>query len=228
MKESDDWFRQDAVDKAAAEIAAERGCGFDEVKPYQVAKKLGIEKPGGDFYEKVYDWRRRRQAESTVAAIEVPAEATAAFRAALDQFASEAMAEFNRTVRTIAGTIDQTAALRVADAERRRDGSEAEKIDLLDVCRQAEVDRDAALVRVAELQNALGEAQRQADKLTGRLEQRAIDAALAVAQEERTRGAADHEADPSATVQQPVKQIGQVEMPLPVAADPSPDAQPSD
>lgn len=67
--------------------------------------------------------------------------------------------------------------------------------------------------------------QRQADKLAGRIEQRAIDAALAIAQAERTRGAPDYEADPTVAVQEPVKPIGQVEIPLPVAADPFPDAQ---
>ena len=67
--------------------------------------------------------------------------------------------------------------------------------------------------------------QRQADKLAGRLEQRAIGAALAIAQAELTRGAPDYEADPTVAVQEPVKPIGQVEMPLPVAADPSPDVQ---
>ncbi len=74
-------------------------------------------------------------------------------------------------------------------------------------------------------QRAIDEVQRQADQLAGRLEQRAIDAALAIAQAERTRGAPDYEADPPVAVQEPVKPIGQVEMPLPVAADPSPDAQ---
>lgn len=219
MKDSEDWFRQDAVDQAANMVAAERGCGFDEVKPYQVAKKLGIAKPGGDFYEKVYDWRRRRHAETPVMAIEVPAEASAAFRAALDQFATDAMAEFARTVRTVAGMLDQSASLRVADAERRRDGSEAERMDLLALCCQVEAERDAALAQVAELTQELTDVRRQVDRLAGRLEQRAIDTAAMLAGRELMSGTPDGDAEPEAAVAVPSVEAEQVEMKLPIAPD---------
>ncbi|WP_446652588.1 hypothetical protein [Blastomonas sp.] len=222
MKDSDDWFRQKAVDQAADETAAERGCGPEEVKPYQVAKKLGIEKPGGDFYEKVYDWRRRRQAETSVTGIEVPVEASVAFRAALDQFSNDAMVEFARTVRAVGGTIDQAASLRVAAAERSRDGSEAERMDLLGLCRQVEAERDAALVQVAELTRELTDVRRQVDLLTGRLQQRAIDAAAMLAGRQLASETSESHVEPDAadvTASAAGETQGpQTEMALPMAA----------
>lgn len=174
MKESSEWVRQKTVDEAASKIVVERQCTVAEVKPYWVAKKLGVD-PSGEIYEKVYDWQRRAEAENAGSAVVVPAEAEAEFRNALDHLTAAGMASFIRAVRMAGGAFDHAAGLRVADAELRANRANAARVDVLALCREAETERDEGVARIVELEHALAEAQRQIERLTGRLEQRAID-----------------------------------------------------
>lgn len=176
MKDSHEWVRQPMVDKAADEIVAARGCTPAEVTPYQVAKHLSCE-PNGSLYAKVRDWRRRRQDEMGLAAIDMPAGAEADFRALLEQLTMQALDHFVRTVRLVGGDLDRTAAMRVADAERRRVEAESETAEVLDLCQKAEAELLATTVRIGALEDALAQAQRREDVLRGRLDQREADAA---------------------------------------------------
>jgi len=164
------------VDKAADECVAARGCTPAEVTPYQVARHLGCE-PNGALYAKVRDWRRRRQDEIGSAAIDMPAGAEADFRAMIDQLTIQAVDHFVRTVRMVGGDLDRTAAMRIADAERRRVEAESETAEVLDLCEKAEVGLAAATVKIGALEDALAQAQRREDVLRGRLEQREADTA---------------------------------------------------
>lgn len=176
MKNSDEWVRQPMVDKAADEIVAARGCTPAEVTPYQVAKHLSCE-PNGSLYAKVRDWRRRRQDETALTAIDMPAGVEAGFRAMLEHLTTQAVDHFVRTVRMVGGDLDRTAAMRIADAERRRVEAESETAEVLDLCQKTETDLAAATVRVGMLEDALAQAQRREDVLRGRLDQREADAA---------------------------------------------------
>ena len=176
MKNSDAWVRQPMVDKAADEDIAARGCTPAEVTPYQVARHLGCE-PNGALYAKVRDWRRRRQDEMGLATIDMPAGAEGDFRAMLEQLTTQAVDHFVRTVRMVGGDLDRTAAMRIADAERRRVEAESETAEVLDLCQKAETDLAAATVRIGTLEDALAQAQRREDVLRGRLDQREADAA---------------------------------------------------
>jgi len=176
VKDSYEWVRQPMVDKAADEVVAARGCTPTEVTPYQVARHLGCE-PNGALYAKVRDWRRRRQDEIGLAAIDMPAGAETDFRAMLEQLTLQAVDHFVRTVRMVSGDLDRTAAMRVADAERRRVEAESETAEVLDLCQKAEAELSAATVRIDALEDALAQAQRREDVLRGRLDQREADAA---------------------------------------------------
>ena len=175
MKESNEWVRQPKVDMAADEVVAERGCHPGEVKPYWVAKKLGVEQNGA-LSEKVFDWRRRRIAENATLTIAVPPQAEAAFREHFDQLGRDAVDIFRRTVGTIGSELDRAATLRINDAERRRDQAEIDRDDVLVLCRQAEEQRAGLEAQVADLRKQLDEARRANDRLLGRLEQRDRDA----------------------------------------------------
>ncbi|MDJ0278817.1 hypothetical protein QLH51_18655 [Sphingomonas sp. 2R-10] len=164
------------VDKAADEIVAARGCTPAEVTPYQVARHLNCE-PNGLLYSKVRDWRRRRQDEIGLAAIDMPAGTEADFRAMLELLTTQAFDHFVRTVRMVGGDLDRTAAMRVADADRRRVEAESETAEVLDLCQAAEAGLAAATVRIGALEDALAQAQRREDVLRGRLDQREADAA---------------------------------------------------
>lgn len=175
MTESEEWLRQDMVDTKADEVLAERECAVEEVKPYWVGKKFGI-KPNGAFCLKVYDWRRRRQAEADRPSIDVPPEVISELRESIARFNAELMASFMRTVRMIGGDIDRVAMLRVTDAERRRDQIDSDLVDMGDICQIAEAALADALARIAQLELKLDEARSREDRLVGRLEQREVDA----------------------------------------------------
>lgn len=175
MKESNEWVRQPKVDTAADKVAAERGCHPAEVKPYWVAKMLGVEHNGA-LSEKVFDWRRRRMAENATLTVVVPTQAEVEFRERFEQLGRDAVAIFRRTVATIGSEIDHAAALRIADAERRRDQAEVDRDDVLVLCRQAEEQRAKLEAQLADLQMKLEEARRANYRLLGRLEQRELDA----------------------------------------------------
>jgi len=197
VKDSNEWVRQPMVDKAADEIVAARGCTPAEVTPYRVAKHLGCE-PNGALYANVRDWRRRRQDEMGLAAIDMPAGAETEFRAMLEKLTTEATDHFVRTVRILGTDLDRTAALRIADAERRRVEAESETAEILDLCQNAESDLAAAHAKVGLLEDALAQAQRREDMLRGRLEQRDADAAkLGTTTEPVKVAAADGTAAPS-------------------------------
>lgn len=181
MKESNEWVRQPKVDTAADKVAAERGCHPAEVKPYWVAKMLGVEHNGA-LSEKVFDWRRRRIAENATLTVAVPTQAETEFRDHFDQLGRDAVAIFRRTVMTIGSELDHAAALRIADAERRRDQAEVDRDDVLVLCRQAEDQRAKLEAQVTDLQKQLDEARRINDRLLGRLEQREHDAKAQAAQ----------------------------------------------
>lgn len=141
-----------------------------------MAKHLGCE-PNGALYAKVRDWRRRRQEELGLAAIDVPPGAESGFRAILDQLTADATDHFVRTIRLVGSDIDRSAALRVTDAERRRNEAQAETAEVLELCQRAEAALAAAMARIGALEQTLAEAQRREDVLRGRLEQREADAA---------------------------------------------------
>lgn len=190
MKEAHEWVRQPKVDAAADKVAAERGCHPSEVKPYWVAKMLGVEHNGA-LSEKVFDWRRRRLAENATLTIAVPTHAETAFREHFDQLGRDAVAIFRRTVGTIGSELDHAAALRISDAERRRDQAEVDRDDVLVLCRQAEEQRGKLEARVADLQKQVDEARRVNDRLLGRLEQRERDAKTQATQPAATPAPAD-------------------------------------
>lgn len=171
MKKSSDWLRQPSLDKKLDQLVQERDCTPAELIPYDAAKALDIE-PSGEFYKKVRDWKQRRASESGAPVMEVPPHAHAAFRETVDRFADEAMGAFVRAVRTVGGDLDRAATLRITDAERRADKAQAEANGLLDHWATAETQRDAALARVADLEQMLGDARHREDVMSVRLEER--------------------------------------------------------
>lgn len=177
VKESNEWVRQQQVDKAADEILADRQCDVSEVKAYQVAKRLDCD-ANGAIHAKVRDWRHRRRAEMETAAIDIPPGFQAQFRGILDRMVMEAGDHFVRAVRSVGGDLDRSATLRVTDAERRRDEAEEETAEIVELCQKTEAKLADAHTRIAALEQALADAQRREDTLRGRLEQRQADAAV--------------------------------------------------
>ncbi|GGB23255.1 hypothetical protein GCM10011380_11190 [Sphingomonas metalli] len=171
MKKSSDWVRQPGLDKKLDHLVEERGCTPAELVPYDAAKALDI-KPSGEFYRKVRDWKQRRAAENDAPVMEVPPHVQAEFRETVDRFAAEAMSSFLRAVRGVGGDLNRVATLRITDAEHRADEAQAEVNGLLDHWTAAEAQRDAALARIAELEQALADARRREEVATVRLEER--------------------------------------------------------
>jgi len=174
MKASSEWVRQPMVDEAADAIVAKRKCVIADVTAYQVAKSLDCE-PNGELHTKIRDWRRRRQHEAAVTAIDVPPEAEAEFGGVLDRMTGEAKAIFRSTIQRVGSDFERSKTLRVVDAERRRDAAEAETDQVLELWQKTEADLSDALLKIGELNQALVEAKSREDRLTGRLDQRNAD-----------------------------------------------------
>lgn len=171
MKKSSEWVRQPGLDKMLDQLVEERGCTPAELVPYDAAKALGIE-PSGEFYKKVRDWKQRRAAERDEPIMEVPPHVQAEFRESLDRFTGEAMNNFLNALRMIGGDFNRNATLRIADAERRAGDAQAGENAMLDLWAATEAERDAALVKVAELNTALSDSRHREEVMTVRLQER--------------------------------------------------------
>lgn len=174
MKNSDEWIRQDSINKACDQLVTDLGCHYSEVRPYRVAKAMNCE-PNGSLYEKVRNWRLRQEAENPEPEIEVPAAIEAELRGLFDRISDDGIACFKRAVRRIGGDLDRAAALRTADAERRLCRAEEEVADLLALCQNVEGQMAQAQDQIARLESDLALSQASEQRLLGRLEQREID-----------------------------------------------------
>lgn len=135
----------------------------------------------------VRDWKQRHAAEHDAPVMEVLPHVQAEFRETIDRFAGEAMTSFLRVMRSVGGDLNRVATLRITDAERRADDAQAEVNGLLDFWTAAEAERDAALARVAELEQSPADARHQEQALTVRLDER--DALLKALRPETTTNA---------------------------------------
>jgi hypothetical protein len=178
MKPSSEWVRQPMVDEVADAIVAGGKVTLATITAYQVAAKLDCD-ANPSLYAKFRDWRARREAETAPATIDVPPEIEAGIRGIFDRLSGEGITACLDAVRTVGSNLDRVAMLRVTVAERRAEIAEAEVTTVLVLGEKAENELRAANIRIGELEQALAEAQRREDRLTGRLEQCEADLAAA-------------------------------------------------
>ncbi|URW74839.1 hypothetical protein M9980_09695 [Sphingomonas donggukensis] len=179
MKNSSEWNRQPNVDQAADAILAGGKVTLDTITAYQVAARLGTA-ANPSLYAKFRDWRARCRAAAEPVTVDVPPEVEANIRAIFTRLTDDGVGACLGAVRVVGGSLDRVAMLRVGDAERRADRAEAETADVVAVGERIEAELNVATARIAELEQALADAQRREDRLTGRLDQREADLAAAL------------------------------------------------
>lgn len=179
MKNSSEWVRQPEVDQASDAILAGGQVTLDTITAYQVAARLGTA-ANPSLYAKFRDWRARSRAAAEPVTVDVPPEVEANIRAIFARLTNDGVGACLGAVRAVGGSLDRVAMLRVGDAERRADRAEAETADVVAIGERIEAALHAATARIAELEQALADAQRREDRLTGRLDQREADLAAAL------------------------------------------------
>ncbi|WP_333571722.1 hypothetical protein [Sphingomonas sp.] len=178
MKHKKDWNRQPAVDAAGDKIMADQNCAPSEVTAYQIAVELGCS-ANSSIHEKTTDWCRRRERESELAHIELPAGAEEEYRKVLTEGLEKNMQAFVRMARLIGATMHQSAHIPVMAANRRAEAAEGRAETALQICKKAEADLEAAHAEIETLREQLAEAEKQSWRLQGRLEQLQIEATKA-------------------------------------------------
>lgn len=170
MKERNDWLGQEKLDAELDRLVDAGTITVDSPNIYKAAKELDA-KPSGSFYQKVRDWQKRRQVDLAAPMLQVSPAVEAEFKAILDDFMAQAMASFLATLGRVGGEIDRSATLRVTDAQQRLARADSEIDRLAGEWARCEVDLQLALDRIRLLKERLGDAKRDAERLTGRLEE---------------------------------------------------------
>ncbi len=199
MKKMKDWVRQEDLDAKLDLFVEETGQMPAGMTPNEVAEKLGVT-ANGNFYRQFRDWKHRRDAEAAMPPLDIPDEVRAELEIVLSEASDQVMDQFARVVRTIAGDIDRSAALRVKDAERRAAEAEAETEHVLERWTETEKDLEATRQRAADARKDSEEMRRVADRLLGQLDERGR---LLAELEDRVRhqtGSDTDTADPAAPV----------------------------
>ncbi|KZY58149.1 hypothetical protein A3736_15290 [Erythrobacter sp. HI0063] len=171
MKKMKDWVRQEDLDAKLDGFVKEAGQLPAGMTPNEVAEKLGIT-ANGNFYRQFRDWKHRREAEAAMPPLEIPDEVRTELVNVLSEASDLVMDQFARVVRSIAGDIDRSAALRVRDAERRAAEAEAETEHVLERWTETEKELEATRHKAAEARKDSEEMRRVADRLLGQLDER--------------------------------------------------------
>lgn len=170
MKERNDWLGQEKLDAELDRLVDAGTITVDSPNIYKAAKEL-YAKPSGSFYQKARDWQKRRQADLAGPMLQVSPAVEAEFKAILDDFVAQAMASFLATLGRVGGEIDRSATLRVTDAQQRLARADSEIDRLAGEWARCEGDLQLALDRIHLIEERLGDAKRDAERLTGRLEE---------------------------------------------------------
>ena len=171
MKKMKDWVRQEDLDAKLDGFVEEHGQVPAGMTPNEVAERLGVT-ANGNFYLMFRDWKRRHDAEAALPHLDIPDEVRTELETVLSEANEQVMDQFTRVVRTIAGDIDRSAALRIKDAERRAADAESATEHVLERWTETEKDFEAARDRAATAQKELDELRREADRLRGQLDER--------------------------------------------------------
>ncbi|GMN01656.1 hypothetical protein MTsPCn3_03860 [Erythrobacter sp. MTPC3] len=172
MKKSKNWVRQEDLDEKLDGFVEEMGGIPPGMKPNEIADRLGLT-ANGEFYRKFRDWKRRRDAEADLPALEIPEEARIELESVLAETHDLVMDQFVRVVRSVAGDIDRTATLRVRAAERRAADCEADTENVLERWNETERDLEVARERALSAEREAEKLRREVDRLRGQLDERA-------------------------------------------------------
>lgn len=157
---------------AADKIVEETGVSPSEVSGYAVSMAAFGRKPNGDFYIHFEEWLKLRRAVPGAPPADMPAEAAAELEQWTEHLKAQIMQRVTGIVRDVAGSFDQTTAMRVAALERLNADQARRSQAVITTLVETEAELGEAQVRIVALSDELRQQREQVQRLLGRLDER--------------------------------------------------------
>lgn len=139
---------------------------------YAISMAVFGKKPGGDFYAFHENWLKLRQVGPGAPLVDMPAEAAADLESWTDQLKAQIMQRVTGIVRGVAGSFEQTAAMRVNALEGLCAEQSKRYEAVIATLLETEAELDEAKKGIAALTHDLEQEHDNVQRLLGRLEER--------------------------------------------------------
>ena len=159
---------------AGDKIADETGVNPSKVTGYAVSMAAFGRKPNGDFYALFEEWLRQRRAVPGAPPVDMPAEAAAELEHWTDHLKAQIMQRVTGIVRDVAGSFEQTTAMRVVALEHLCADQPRRNQEVLATLVDTEAELEAAGARIAALTGEIQQERNRVQRLLGRLEERGV------------------------------------------------------
>lgn len=156
----------------ADRIVEETGVSPSEVSGYAVSQAAFDRKPNGDFYTLFDEWLKLRRAVPGAPPADMPAEAAAELEQWTDHLKAQIMQRVTGIVRDVAGSFEQTTAMRVGALERLNAEQVRRGQEVIATLKETEAELNEAQGRIAALSAELKQEREQVQRLLGRLDER--------------------------------------------------------
>ena len=157
---------------AGNRIVEETGVNPSEVTGYAVSMAAFGRKPNGDFYALFEEWLRQRRAVPGAPPVDMPAEAAAELEQWADNLKAQIMQRVTGIVRDVAGSFEQTTAMRVVALEHLCADQSRRNQEVLGTLVDTEAELEFARAQIAALTGELQQERNRVQRLLGRLEER--------------------------------------------------------
>lgn len=157
---------------AADKIVEETGVSPSEVSGYAVSMAAFGRKPNGDFYVHFEEWLKLRRAVPGAPPADMPVEAAAELEQWADHLKAQIMQRVTGIVRDVAGSFDQTTAMRVGALERLNADQARRGQAVIGTLVETEAELGEAQARIMALSDELRQEREQVQRLLGRLDER--------------------------------------------------------
>lgn len=159
---------------AGNRIVDETGVNPSEVTGYAVSMAAFGRKPNGDFYALFEEWLKQRRAVPGAPPVDMPAEAAAELEQWTDHLKAQIMQRVTGIVRDVAGSFEQTTAMRVVALEHLCADQSRRNQEVLGTLVDTEAELEMARTQIAALTGELQQERNRVQRLLGRLEERGV------------------------------------------------------
>lgn len=160
------------ISAEANKIVEKTGISPSEVSGYAVSMAAFGRKPNGDFYLLFDKWLEHCQAMPGAPPVDMPADAAAELEQWTDHLKVEIKQRVTGIVRGVAGSFEQTTAMRIIALERLCADQARRNSEVIETLVETEAELDDAQTRIRVLTDDLQKEREQVQRLLGRLEER--------------------------------------------------------
>ncbi len=159
---------------AGDKIVSETGVNPSEITGYAVSMAAFGRKPNGDFYTHFEQWLKQRRAVPGAPPVDMPAEAATELDEWSDHLKAQIMQRVTSIVRSVAGSFEQTTALRVVALERLCADQARRNQEVLGTLVDTEAELEGVRTQITTLTRELQQERERVQRLLGRLEERSM------------------------------------------------------